>query len=311
MLLQYNASTVPGEAGQWEARPISDVLNDFSGGSGLSVVESLDSIENPRENDIVVSGQELFIYDGTEWQPLTNSALENRVSALETKVGLEADADSGQVATGLYKKLDDLRTDLESEISNAVAGASHLRYQVVSSLDDIDVSDADSVSNIVFLVPKSSEDARVDDGYDEYLVNNGALEKIGSWDADLAGYVQDDDNRLLTMAQKQKLDSIGLNEDNQATISASQVGNLADFISNNQLIKSVEAGTFNVTDAGELQLVSVPADALTNYVSTTVFSSTVGNLNDILGRAEDANTTLVDEINSIKASILWQELSAR
>ena len=47
-------------------------------------------------------------------------------------------------------------------------------------------------------MPKASEDARSDDGYDEYFVTNGALEKIGSWDADLTGYVQDDDNRLLT-----------------------------------------------------------------------------------------------------------------
>ena len=306
MLLQYISTT-----GKWEARPIEDVLSDYEGtssGSSIPVVDSLDSISNPHENDIVIAGTELFIYDGSEWQPLTVSDLEDRVSNLETKVGVEADTESGQAATGLYKKLEDLRSDLQTEITNSIANAQHLRYQVVNEISEIDLSDEDATANVVFLVPKSPEDAHNDDGYDEYFVTNGVLEKIGSWDADLSGYVQNDDNRLLTNEQKQKLDSIGYDsENNQAIISTSQVTNLDQFVQENSYIRDVEAGVFSVDGNGKLELVSVPSDALTNYVSTPVFNSTVGDITQITGY--ETGHTLVDEINVIKASVIWQELT--
>lgn len=306
MLLQYISTT-----GKWEARPIEDVLSDYEGtssGSSIPVVDNLDSISNPHENDIVIAGTELFIYDGSEWQPLTVSDLEDRVSNLETKVGVEANTESGQAATGLYKKLEDLRADLQTEIANSIADAQHLRYQVINEISEIDLSDEDATANVVFLVPKSLEDASSDDGYDEYFVTNGALEKIGSWDADLTGYVQDDDNRLLTNEQKQKLDSIGYySENNQAIISTSQVTNLDQFVQQNSYISDVEAGVFSVDENGKLELVSVPSDALTNYVSTPVFNSTVGDITQITGY--ETGHTLVDEINVIKASVIWQELT--
>ena len=311
MLLQYNQSTVPGESGRWEARPIADVLSDYEGSGGSSnipVVDNLNNIENPSKNDIAIQGTELFIYDGNQWQPLTVSDLENRVADLETKVGVEANTESGQVATGLYKKLEDLHSDLQTEIMNSIANAQHLRYQIVNEISEIKLSDEDATANIVFLVPKSSEDTHSDDGYDEYFVTNGALEKIGSWDADLTGYVQDDDNRLLTSQQKQKLDSIGYDsENNQAIISTSQVTNLNQFVQENSYIRDVEAGVFSVDENGKLGLVSVPSDALTNYVSTPVFNSTVGDITKITGY--ETGHTLVDEINVIKASVIWQELT--
>lgn len=311
MLLQYNQSTVPGESGRWEARPIADVLSDYEGSGGSSnipVVDNLNNIENPSKNDIAIQGTELFIYDGNQWQPLTVSDLENKVADLETKVGVEANTESGQVATGLYKKLKDLRSDLQTEIMNSIAKAQHLRYQIVNEISEIDLSDKDATANVVFLVPKSSEDTHSDDGYDEYFVTNGALEKIGSWDADLTGYVQDNDNRLLTNQQKQKLDSIGYDsESNQAIISTSQVTNLNQFVQENSYIRDVEAGVFSVDENGKLELVSVPSDALTNYVSTPVFNSTVGDITKITGY--ETGHTLVDEINVIKASVIWQELT--
>jgi hypothetical protein len=116
MLLQYNASTAPGETGRWEAVPLSEVIGESSSGNGINVVDDLASIENPQENDVAIQGTELFIYDGSEWKPLTVSDLEDRVSNLEDKVGQEANAENGQVATGLYKKLEDLRSDLQAEL---------------------------------------------------------------------------------------------------------------------------------------------------------------------------------------------------
>lgn len=301
MLLQYISQT-----GKWEAKPIDDVLSDYSGtnpGSGISVVDDLDSIENPHKDDIVIQGKELFIYDGEKWEPLTVSDLENKISNLEEKVGQEKNTENGQPATGLYKKLDDLRNELDAQIDSKIANAQHLRYQVVSSLDDIHLDNEEETKNTVFLVPKN--DVSADDGYDEYLVDNGALERLGSWTGDLTGYIQEDDPRLLNQEQKQKLDSLGYDSENhQATITASQVSDLNDIISQSQKIKSVASGTFNITEEGELQLISVPSVDLSSYVEKSVYQAEVGDLS-LLG---ENHGTLVDEINIIKESIIWQDL---
>lgn len=308
MLLQYNASTAPGGTGRWEAVPLLKVIGESSSGSGVNVVDDLASIENPQENDVAIQGTELFIYDGSEWEPLTVSDLEDRISNLEDKVGQEANAENGQVATGLYKKLEDLRSDLQAELISQIADAQHLRYQVVENAEVIDLTDEEVTSNTVFLVPKASNDERQDDGYDEYFVINGALEKIGSWDADLTGYVTDDDNRLLSTDDKKKLESIGLNENDQAIIQVAQVGGLNEAIESAQLIKSVDVGTFNITDEGELQLISVPSIDLSRYVQTSVYQAEVGNLADLDNRVSE-DSTLVEEINAIKSTLTWQELN--
>ena len=301
MLLQYISQT-----GKWEAKPIDDVLSNYSGtssGSGISIVDDLDSIENPHKDDIVIQGKELFIYDGEKWEPLTVSDLENKISNLEEKIGQEKNTENGQRATGLYKKLDDLRNELDAQIDSKIANAQHLRYQVVSSLDDIHLDNEEETKNTVFLVPKN--DVSADDGYDEYLVDNGALERLGSWTGDLTGYIQEDDPRLLSQEQKQKLDSLGYDSENhQATITASQVSDLNDIISQSQKIKSVASGTFNITEEGELQLISVPSVDLSSYVEKSVYQAEVGDLS-LLG---ENHGTLVDEINIIKESIIWQDL---
>lgn len=306
MLLQYVNTTH-----KWEARPIADVLSNYEGSSGSSsipVVDNLNNIENPSENDIAIQGTELFIYDGNQWQPLTVSDLEDRVSELEEKVGVEANTQSGQVATGLYKRIDNLRTELQNQISSEIINAQHLRYQVVNNISEINLSDETATKNTVFLVPKASEDARENDGYDEYLVTDGVLEKIGSWDADLTNYVQTTDDRLLNNEQKQKLDSLGYDSENHyATISAAQVGNLDQFVKDNGLIKTVQSGVLDVTPEGELQLVGIPTTVLNETVSPLI-QSVVGNLNDLKDRVSD-NSTIVQEINSVKESIIWQELA--
>lgn len=124
---------------------------------------------------------------------------------------------------------------------------------------------------------------------------------------DLSNYVQNNDERLLTEDEKKKLDSLGLDDNNQATIQAVQVSNLTDFIQQNQYIKSVQPGNFQVTEYGELQLKSIPSIDLTDYVKNELFQKTVGSLDDIINRIDD-NSSLVDEINNIKTSIRWQDL---
>lgn len=309
MLLQYNAHTAGqvGEEGKWEAVSLSEVISNLPGAnSNISIEESLENIEDPAEKDIAIIGEQAYIYSDGNWIKLTDSDLTNRVTSLEEQVGNPADETQGIAATGLYKDIADLKNNVytKEEIAEQIAAVDHLQYKIVSDISDINLT-SEERDNTVYLIPK---DSSTNDGYDEYFVINNSLEKIGSWDVDLRNYVQSDDNRLLTEDQKKKLDSIGLDENDQAIIQASQVGGLSEAINNGQLIKSVQSGTFNVTEEGELQLSSVPSVDLTGYVQKTVYNAEIGNLSELLNRTSE-NSSLVEEINSIKRTLIWQELT--
>ena len=307
MLLYYNAST---GGGRWEAGSLSDIISDLpSGRDRVSIVDALNTLSNPQDKDIAIVGQDVYIYstENERWSQLTDSSLISRISELESQVGQAGDKSQGIAPTGLYKDIADLKETVytKEEIAQYIADLAHLKYEIVESVNDIDVND-DAASTTIYLIPKISSE--INNGYDEYFVVNGVLEKIGSLDIDLSNYVQADDPHLLSDIQKQKIDSLGQDENGNAIIQASQVGALPQAIRDNQLIKSVEPGTFNVTPEGELQLKSVPSIDLTGYVQTTIFESTVGNLNDINNRASE-NSSIVEEINSIKESILWKKIS--
>lgn len=308
MLLQYNASTGNGV---WEAVPLSDVISEGGGGgnANISIVEALNEISNPSEKDLAVVGTDLYIYNGSNWVQLTDTSLASRVSDLESSVGHAADVNQNIPATGLYADIAAIETQLgnvytKSEIAEQIAAAQHLRYQIVSDIEDIDVTDEEA-EYTVYLVPKS--DSETNDEYDEYFVIDEVLEKIGNWSVDLSDYVQTDDNRLLTQEQKTKLNAINLDANNNLTITSSQVSDLSSALANAQYIKSVQSGVFTVTQAGELQLSSIPSGLLDDYVTQTEFSAIVGNLDELNDRVSE-DSTIVDEINSIKESIIWRAI---
>lgn len=310
MLLQYNANTAgqPGEAGKWEAVSLEDAIGNAQiAGNNIAIVNSLESLNDPSEEDIAVVGSDVFIRHNDEWIQLSNSELEDRITNLEESVGHAADIEQGIPATGLYKEIADLKSNVftKQEILEQIADLSHLTYQIVNSLEDIDET-SDEAATTIYLVPKNLEDQN--DGYDEYFVIDETLEKIGNFNVNLDNYIQDDDNRLLTEEQKKKLDSIGLDENDNAIIQTSQVADLINVIQSNSYINSVDVGTFEVNE-GKLSLVSVPGIDLSGYVQTTVFEQTVGDLNNLTDRA-NSNSTIVDEINLIKESIVWKELSS-
>ena len=306
MLLQYNSSTGNGV---WQAVPLSDVISNLNGNGNISIVETLNEISNPNEKDLAVIGTNLYIYDGSNWIQLTDTGLASRISDLESSVGHAADASQNIPATGLYADIAAIETQLgnvytKSEIAEQIAAAQHLRYRIVSDITDIDITDEEA-EYTVYLVPKS--DSETNDEYDEYFVIDEVLEKIGNWSVDLSDYVQTNDNRLLTQEQKTKLNAVNLDANNNLTITSSQVSDLSSALANAQYIKSVQSGVFTVTQAGELQLSSIPTGLLDDYVTQTEFSAIVGNLDELNNRVSE-DSTIVDEINSIKESIIWRAI---
>lgn len=107
------------------------------------------------------------------WIKPSATTIEGLEIAVET---LREDVDS------LVSRVDELNTpeEIDTKISEAIALANHLSYQIVDATTDI-VLDAPGADKIIYLVKNG-------DIYDEYMVVNGALERVGDWNVDLSSY---------------------------------------------------------------------------------------------------------------------------
>ena len=71
--------------------------------------------------------------------------------------------------------------DIDNKIANAISGSNHLTYTVISDLAEA------TENNTVYLYSNGSEDTS--NMYDEYMLVNGNLEKIGTYGINLDNYV--------------------------------------------------------------------------------------------------------------------------
>lgn len=185
------------------------------------------------------------------------------VEGLEAKIGAEATEDSE--GTGLYKLLADLTSNVDTKanaedvytkdetdlaIESAIAQLDHLKRKIVNNLDEINVNDEDA-HLYIYMVPTGLQ--YEDDKYDEYIVINKTIEKVGSWEVNLDNYATKDDlnekvnkdenARLMTIAEGEKL----------AAIEAGAQVNLFDNVSEH----------FNI-DNNQLNLNDLPISKITN-----------------------------------------------
>ena len=152
---------------------------------------------NPKEGDIIILDGEPYIYDGSIWTGLSSTSLSNRITIAENAV-----SNLQSSFSVLSSSVSTLQTDMtavqsglqavDGKISAAIASANHLRYEPVANVSDFEsiVAQASTTSasyNIVYLVPNSSGTSG--NTYDEFMIINGAQEKLGSWQADLNNYV--------------------------------------------------------------------------------------------------------------------------
>lgn len=144
-----------------------------------------------------------------------NSAL----GTLQTSVNdLQGTVESlGTQVSANQKALENVYT--KEETLAEIAKSGHLVYKKVTSLDDIqaDIDSADAnVSNTIYLVPVL--EGLVNDLYDEYMVIDGNIERLGSWEVNLDNYATKNDLEgkvdkvdgygLMSTAQTTKLDSV-------------------------------------------------------------------------------------------------------
>lgn len=94
-----------------------------------------------------------------------------------------------------------------------------LSRKVVTSTDDINLTATDA-EKYIYLVPNNKN------SYDEYIVANGKLEKVGDWETDLSNYVT-------------KADVGTLVTENVNTVLKTQVGDLSNYGGDNPTFMAV------------------------------------------------------------------------
>lgn len=121
------------------------------------------------------------------------SAVEEAFEEVNTELAKKADAET--VTTELAKKADadsvytieEADDAIESAIAAAIVDANHLKREIVENLEDINPA-AEGADKIIYMVPTGLQ--ADDDKYDEYMVINGFVEKVGSWEVDLSAYAK-------------------------------------------------------------------------------------------------------------------------
>lgn len=112
----------------------------------------------------------------------TITGLEDRIKAVEDEMPNKADSATTLAGYGIVDAY--TKTEANSAIATAVANASHLKRTIVTTLPDA----ADADENTIYLIAKA--DGKDNQKYDEYLLVNNALEKIGDTTADLTDYAK-------------------------------------------------------------------------------------------------------------------------
>lgn len=185
--------------------------------------------------------------NGIAWQNAPVD-LSSRVGTLEGQVSV--------LETGL--------SAVDGKISTAIANANHLTYEVVTNLNDA------INTNTVYLHANNRNE--VDNIYDEYMLVNGSLEKIGQFGADLSNYVT--------------------------------VTNL-----NTALANKVDTSTFNSVTGG---LQTAIDNLGNTYVTKTEFNNTVGNLSSLASYNNlnyNNGASISDTLIDIYDRLIWQQIS--
>lgn len=165
--------------------------------------------------------------------------------------------------------------EVDDAIIAAVADASGLTYKKVSSINEIDLSE----DKVIYLVP--ALEGLAHDVYDEYMVIDGAVEKVGSWEVNLDDYATKE-------ALENKVDKV----DGARLITESEAYILNSIEENAQknYINEVSSD-FTVKD-GKLEIISVPSTI--DLSKTQAYKDLIAGMDNLVVKEE--GKSLIDNI---------------
>lgn len=142
------------------------------------------------------------------------SAVDARVDSI-VETGGEPNVLNTVKVNGTALEITEKAVDIGAAISAAVAAADHLKRKIVDSVEEINTTAADAAQYIYMILKTEAAEG---DKYDEYMVIDGVVEKVGDWAVDLTGYVPKEEGKGLsandyTNEEKAKLAGIGFASD--------------------------------------------------------------------------------------------------
>ena len=230
--------------------------------------------------------------DGLDQTLNGEGGLVDQVDELKTQVGTAAD-EAGSGATGLYAEIERIdgelnnkpnTADVTKQIAEAVAGADHLRREIVEALPEINEADP----NVIYMVPTGLQED--DNKYHEWILINNVFEPVGSWEVDLSDYAKTTDVKT---ALDKKVDKI----EGSRLITNEEIEKLSGIETGAQVnvINSVSTD-FTISEDKELQLNAINQDKITG-------------LTDILNTKVDKKTSTISNDDGSTTEVDWTLLS--
>ena len=208
-------------------------------------------------------------------------------------------------AEDVYTK-QEVNDKIASDISAAIVDANHLSREIVNAFEDIDPA-APGAEKIIYMVPTGLQ--ADDDKYDEYMVINGVVEKVGSWEVDLSAYAKtaDVNNALALKANTADVEADLALKANAADVEADLAlkANTADVEAD--LAKKVDAveGSRLMTDAEGEKLAAIEPGAEVNVIDTVSSEFSIGDGRELQVNAIEKSkiTGLNDDLTTINNDI--------
>ena len=113
--------------------------------------------------------------------------VEQAIEDVNAEIAKKADAEEVAEELGKKANTEDVYTKEEADaatetiVKEYVAGLDHLERKIVVAYEQIDPAE-ENADRYIYMVPNDRN------GYDEYMVINGSVEKVGDWDIDLSDY---------------------------------------------------------------------------------------------------------------------------
>ncbi len=189
-----------------QGKALKDSINQITGdigelGGGDMMKATYDSDGDGVVDDAEkLGGQSPSYYAAATDIPSSVSELTND-SGYITSSDIAGKADSATTLSGYgitdaYTKTEVYsKSETDTQISTAVANAGHLKRTIVSSLPEVSSAD----TNTIYMMLEDGGSA--DNKYIEWMVINGAWERVGSSDVDLSGYLQTTDIVAITNSE--------------------------------------------------------------------------------------------------------------
>lgn len=195
---------------------------------------------------------------------------------------------------GLSSAVESLRTDIDNltnntytkiQVDEKIAKAGHLSRKIVEKVESIDPT-AEDAEKFIYMVPTGLQND--DNKYYEYIVIDGVVEPIGTWEIDLSGYAKTED---VNEALEGKVDAV----EGHRLLTPTESALLATLQENAEpnFIKSVDTEQFTVTE-GRLELLNIAQSKITGLTET---------LNNLVAKEEGKGLSTNDFTNEYKEKL--------